>query len=76
MLYRCVCVCVCAKSLQVYLILCDPMDCSPLVSSVHGISQARTLEYIVFSKGIFPTQRSKLLLISYVSFIGRQVLYH
>ena len=81
MLYRCVCVCmcvcVCAKSLQSYLILCDPMDCSPLGSSVHGISQARTLEWVVipFSKGIFPTQRSNLLLISYVSFIGRHVLY-
>ena len=26
--------------------LCDPMDCSPSGSSVHGISQARTLEWI------------------------------
>ena len=26
-------------------ILCDPMDCSLPDSSVHGISQARTLEY-------------------------------
>ena len=25
-------------------ILCDPVDCSPLGSSVHGISQARILE--------------------------------
>ena len=24
--------------------LCDPMDCSPPASSVHGISQARILE--------------------------------
>ena len=23
---------------------CDPMDCNPLVSSVHGILQARILE--------------------------------
>ena len=30
-----------AQSCQV---LCDPMDCSPLGSSVHGIFQARTLE--------------------------------
>ena len=33
--------------------LCDPMDCSPPGSSVHGILQARTLEWIVipFSRG-------------------------
>ena len=30
----------CAQSC---LILCDPMDCSPPDSSVHGISQARIL---------------------------------
>ena len=27
--------------------LCDPMDCSPPVSSVHGILQARILEWVV-----------------------------
>ena len=27
-------------------ILCDPMDCSPPGSSVHGILQARTLEWV------------------------------
>ena len=26
--------------------LCDPMDCSPLGSSVHGILQARILEWV------------------------------
>ena len=33
--------------------LCDPMDCSPPVSSVHGIFQARILEWgaIPFSRG-------------------------
>ena len=29
--------------------LCDPMDCSPPGSSVHGISQARILEWVVIS---------------------------
>ena len=29
---------------QSCLMLCDPMDCSPLGSSVHGILQARVLE--------------------------------
>ena len=33
--------CVHAKSLQSCLTLCDPMDCSLLGSSVHGILQAR-----------------------------------
>ena len=29
--------------------LCDPMNCSPLGSSVHGISQARRLEWVAIS---------------------------
>ena len=38
---------------QSCLTLCDPMDCSPPGSSVHGISQARILEWgaIAFSRG-------------------------
>ena len=40
-----------AKSLQSCPTLCDPMDCSPPGSSVHGIFQARVLEWgaIAFS---------------------------
>ena len=30
---------------QSYLTLCNPMNCSPPSSSVHGISQARILEW-------------------------------
>ena len=43
---------------QLSVILCDPMDCSPPGSSVHGILQARILEFVAipFSKGIFLTQ--------------------
>ena len=40
------CVCVCA---QACLILCDPMDCNPPGSSVHGIFQARILQQVVIS---------------------------
>ena len=29
--------------------LCEPMDCSPPGSSVHGILQARTLEWLAIS---------------------------
>ena len=38
------------------LILCDPMDCSLPGSSVHGIPQARTLEWVAisFSRGSSP----------------------
>ena len=33
--------CLHSKSLQLYMTLCDPMNVSPLSSSVHGILQAR-----------------------------------
>ena len=44
---------------QSCLTLCDPVDCSPSGSSVHGILQARILEWVeVPHQGIFPTQGS------------------
>ena len=48
---ECVCVCAraCACSLQLCSTLCDPMNCSPPGSSVHGIIQSRTLEWVVIS---------------------------
>ena len=39
-------VCMRAKSLQSCLTLCAPMDCSLPGSSVHGIFQERTLEWV------------------------------
>ena len=51
---------------------CDPMDCSQLGSSVHGILQARILEWVAisFSRGSsWPWDRT------WVSCIGRRVLY-
>ena len=41
--------CVRAKSLQLCPTLCSPMNCSPPGSSVHGILQARTLEWVAIS---------------------------
>ena len=38
--------CMHPKSFQSYLTLCDPMNCSPPGSSVHGILQARILEWV------------------------------
>ena len=45
----CVCVCVCVLVAQSCPTLCDPMDCSSLGSSVHGILQARILEWAAIS---------------------------
>ena len=39
-------VCVHAKSLQLCLTLCNPMDCSLPGSSIHGILQARIMERV------------------------------
>ena len=46
--------CACSVA-QSCLTLCDPVDCNPLDFSVHGISQARILEWVAisFSKGSF-----------------------
>ena len=39
----------CAKSLQPCLTLGHPMDCSPPGSSVRGVLQARTLQWVATS---------------------------
>ena len=44
--HTCSSVCACAKSLQSYPTLCDSVDCSHPCSSVHGILQARILEWV------------------------------
>ena len=38
-----------AKSLQLCLTLCDPIDSSPLGSTIPRILQARTLEWVAIS---------------------------
>ena len=60
-------------SAQLCLTLCDPMNCSPPGSFVHGILQARVLEWVAIpsSSGSSPTTDS-----THVSCISRQVLYH
>ena len=42
-----------AKSLQSCPTLCDPMDCSPPGSSVHGIFLARVLEWVAIAFSTF-----------------------
>ena len=60
-------------SLQSCPTLCDLMDGSPLGSSMHGILQAGTLEWVVISFFKASPQPSEG---TCISCIGRQILYH
>ena len=49
---------VCTQLLQSCLTLCNPLDCSLTTSSVHGVLQARILDWVALPLvrlGIFPT---------------------
>ena len=41
-----------SEVVQLRLTLCDPMDCSLLGSSTHGIFQARVLEWVAIAFSI------------------------
>ena len=56
--------------------LSDPINCSLPGSSIHGILQARILEWVAVYSSRGPSQPSDQTGISYVSCIGKQVLYH
>ena len=58
------------------LTLCNPLDCGPVGSSVHGIFQARILEWaaIPFSRGSSGA-RNRTLIPCISGIVGRQVLY-
>ena len=51
--------------------LCDPMNCSPPGPSVHGILQARMLEWVALSssRGSSQSQGSNLVLLFYLLWI-------
>ena len=55
------------------LTLCDPVDCSPPGSSVHGILQGRILEWVAipFSKGSSQSRDR-----TWVYLHCKQILYH
>ena len=55
-----------AKSLQSCLTLCNPMDCSPPGSSVHGILQARILEWVAMPSSRGSSWPRDWICISYV----------
>ena len=63
------CVCVCAQSCP---ILCDPVDCSLLTFSVHGLFHARILEWVAISlsRGSSPTQGSNSRLSCLLQLVG------
>ena len=64
------------KSLQSCLTLCDPVDSGSPGSSVQGILQARILEGVAMLSSRGSSQLRDQTRVSYVSCIGRQVLYH
>ena len=70
---RSLAICACAQSLQLCLTLCDPMDCSPPGSPVHGISQAGKLDWVAVpsSRGSSPSRDQ-----TQASCTGRQILHH
>ena len=70
--------CLHAKLLQSCPTLCNPMDCSLPGSSVHGILQARKLEWVAipYSRGSSSSRdRTRVSYVS-VSCIGGRVPYH
>ena len=67
---------VCAKPLQSCQALCDPTDCSPPGSSVHGILHARILEWTATCSSRGSSRPRNWTHMAYISCIGRRVLYH
>ena len=68
-----VCVCSVAQSCPT---LCNPMGCISPGPSVHGIFQARILEWVAISSSRGSCQPRDQTRVSYVSSIGRWVPYH
>ena len=66
-MYTRVCVCV----LNCVQFVFNPMDCSPVGSSVHGISQARILTWVAISF----SKRGLLLVVNYPFFFFPQNLF-
>ena len=61
---------------QLCLTLCDPMDCSLPGFSVHGISQARILEWVAISSSRASCWLRHQTHVCCVSCIGRRILDH
>ena len=61
---------------QSCLMVCDPKACSPPVCSVHGIFQARILEWVAISSSRGSSRPKDRNPASCVFCIGRGILYH
>ena len=74
----CVCVCVCAHARMCSVVSNSlrPHGCSLPGSAVHGIFQARVLEWVAMPSSRSSSQHRDRIHISWVSCIGRQILYH
>ena len=64
------------RQAQLFPSLCNPMDSNPPGSSVHGSFKARILEQIAISYSKGSSQPKDQTRISWVSCIGRCILYH
>ena len=64
----------CLCLLQSWPMLCDPMDCSPPGFSVHGILQARILEWVAMSSSKGPSQPRDRTCVPCVSYIASRFL--
>ena len=64
----CVCVCVCVYAPT---LLTDPLDCSPPGSSIHGILQARILEWVAIPVSWGSSQPRDRTQVSYVCITGQ-----
>ena len=69
-------VCVHAKSLQSCPTLCDPMDLPHQAPLSMGILQAKILEWVAMPSCRGSSRSRDQTQVSYVSCIGRCVLYH
>ena len=65
---------VCAVTAQSCLTLCGPVDCSPRGSSVHGILQARVLEWVAMASSRGSSQPRDRTCISWISCTDGRVL--
>ena len=68
-------ICVCVLSHFSHVQFCIPVDCNSPGSSVHGILQARILEWVAVPCTSVSSQHRDQTHISYVSCLGRWFLY-
>ena len=61
----------CTKSFQLCPTLCNPVDYSRPGSSVHGILQARILEWVAMPSSRGSSRPKNQSCLSYISYIGR-----